>query len=104
MSGVPALTSWPSLKATLTIWPSTRLLIVTMLNAWTVPIAFRNTGTSVIATVPAVTGTPDPEGGGDWASALGAKLPMTRGITIAVTARIAVAAIAVRLMGALSKR
>src|SRR5205085_10348931 len=100
MSGVPALTSWPSAKAILTIWPSTRLLIVTMLYAWTVPIAFRKTGASVAATVPAVTGTPGADGGGDWASALGATVPVTHGITIASTARVRTAAIAVRFMGA----
>jgi hypothetical protein len=54
--------------------------------------------------VPAVTGTPGADGAGDWASALGAKVPMTRGIATAVTARVTAAAIAVRLMGALSKR
>ncbi len=84
----------------MTIWPSTRLLIVTMLNAWTVPIAFKKTGTSAVATMPAVTGTPGAGGGGDWASALGATVPMSRGITIAVRARVMAAAIAVRLMGA----
>src|SRR5947199_6158128 len=100
MSAVPALTSLPSAKATLTIWPSTRLLIVTMLYAWTVPIAFKKTGTSVLATVPAVTGTPGAEGGGDWASAVGATVPVTHGITIADRARVRAAAIAVRFMGA----
>src|SRR5205814_2885102 len=100
MSAVPALTSWPSAKATLTIWPSTRLLIVTMLNAWTVPMAFKKTGTSVAATVPAVTGTPGPEDGGDWASAIGATVPVSHGIASADTARVRTAAIAVRFMGA----
>src|SRR5437763_1326100 len=77
-----------------------RPLIVTMLYAWTVPIAFKNTGTSVLATVPAVTGTPGAEGGGDWASALGATVSMTQDITIASRARVRTAAIAVRFMGA----
>src|SRR2546421_11600019 len=98
MSAVPALTSWPSAKASLTIWPSTRLLIVTMLYAWTVPIAFKKTGTSVVATMPAVTGTPDADGGGDWASAVGGTGPGAHGITSAETMRVRTAAIAGRLL------
>jgi hypothetical protein len=65
-----------------------------------VPIAFRKTGTSVVATVPAVTGTPGPEGGGVCAAAPGARRPIDPGRETA-KARSKARAAACRLMGAL---
>jgi len=83
----------------LTIWPSTRLLNgnhVERLDRADRVQEHRHVGDRDGA---GGDRNPGPEGGRDWASALGAKLPMTRGITIAVTARIAVAAIAVSSHG-----
>src|SRR3990172_2822764 len=54
----PLFTSWPSRKATLLICPATRVLIVTVENASTVPMARTWTGKSFLAAVPTVTGTP----------------------------------------------
>src|SRR4030065_333084 len=54
----PRFTSWPSRKATLVICPATRVLIVTVENASTVPMARTWTGKSFLAAVPTVTGTP----------------------------------------------
>jgi hypothetical protein len=54
----------------------------------------------VAATVPAVTGTPGAEGGGDCASAVGATASIRRGAAAAAaSARVSVAKIAAFLMG-----
>jgi hypothetical protein len=54
----PVLTSFPSEKLILTIWPSTRDFTSTLLKAWTVPKPSSLTGTSPRLTVLARTGMP----------------------------------------------
>ena len=51
------MTNWPSVKATLTIWPSTRVFTATVSYAWTVPMPRTSTGMSLVTATSVTTGT-----------------------------------------------